>query len=87
MDNVCGPILDAVCTLLRREREKEIKRLAGGRQQQMDNELACYQHSQCPVDAMIRRNTKFKDCPAYQQIRRHISDLLSKLTTEPQREW
>ena len=79
MDNVIGPILDAVCTLLRREREKEIKRLSGGHQQQMDNELACYQHSQCPVDAMIRRNTRFRECPAYQQIRRHIEQLVSKL--------
>lgn len=79
MDNVIGPVLDSVCTLLRREREKEIKRLSGGHQQQMDNELACYQHSQCPVDAMIRRNTQFRECPAYTQIHQHIERLVSKL--------
>ena len=76
MDNVLGPVLDSVCNLLRREREKEIKRLAAGRQQQMDNELACYQHAQCPIDAMLRRNTDFTDCPAYQQIRQHLAALL-----------
>ena len=79
LDNVIGPILDSVCTILRREREKEIKRLSSGHQQQMDNELACYQHSQCPVDAMIRRNTQFRECPAYQQIRAHIARLIEKL--------
>ncbi len=79
LDNVIGPILDSVCTILRREREKEIKRLSSGHQQQMDNELACYQHSQCPVDAMIRRNTQFRECPAYQQIRAHIARLVEKL--------
>jgi hypothetical protein len=79
MDNVAGPVLDSVCTLLRREREREIKRLSGGHKQQMDNELACYQHSQCPVDAMIRRNTQFADCPAYQQIRQHVANLVSEL--------
>ena len=79
MDNVIGPVLDSVCTLLRREREKEIKRLSGEHQQQMDNELACYQHSQCPVDAMIRRNTQFRDCPAYQQMHQHIAGIISKI--------
>jgi hypothetical protein len=79
LDNVIGPILDSVCTILRREREKEIKRLSSGHQQQMDNELACYQHSQCPVDAMIRRNTQVRECPAYQQIRAHIARLVEKL--------
>jgi len=83
MDNVLGPVLDSVCNLLRREREKEIKRLAAGRQQQMDNELACYQHSQCPIDAMLRRNTEFSDCPAYQQIRRHLTKLLAKIQDAP----
>lgn len=78
MDNVLGGVLDTVCNLLRRDREKEIKRLAGNKKQQMDNELASYQHSQSPVETMVHRNTQFHDCPAYAQIRASIEVLLSK---------
>jgi len=79
MDNVVSAVMDPVCTILRREREKEIKRLAAGHQQQMDNELACYQHSQCPVLSMIHRNTDFRDCHAYKQICESIEKLLKKI--------
>lgn len=79
LDNVLGAVLDPVCNILRREREKEIKHLAGKKQQQMDNELACYQHSQCPVETMVHRNTDFRDCPAFSQIVGSIEKLLTKL--------
>ena len=79
LDNIVGAVLEPVCTVLRREREKEIKRLAAGHKQQMDNELACYQHAQCPVVSMVHRNTQFRDCPAFLQIRESIGRLLSKL--------
>ncbi len=71
-ENVIMAALDPVCTLLRREREKEIKRLAGDHKIQMDNELSSYQHSQCPVDQMLRRNTNYHDCEAYQKLRERI---------------
>jgi hypothetical protein len=38
----------------------------------MDNELSSYQHSQCPVDQMLRRNTNYHDCEAYQKLRERI---------------
>lgn len=79
LDNVVSAVIDPVCAILRREREKEIKRLSSGRKQQMDNELACYQHSQMPVDAMIHRNTDFRNCHAYKQICESIEQMLSKL--------
>jgi len=79
MDNVVGAAIEPVCTILRREREKEIKRLAAGHQQQMDNELACYQHSQCSSNQMIRRNTLFKSAELYQKIRIHIEKMLNRM--------
>ncbi len=78
-DNVVGAVLDPVCNMLRREREKEIKQQAGARRQQMDNELASYQHSQAPVETMVHRNTQFRSCPAFEQIRQHVERMLAKL--------
>ncbi|MCR5314139.1 MAG: DUF4435 domain-containing protein [Bacteroidaceae bacterium] len=79
MDNVVSEALEPVCTVLRREREKEIKRLAAGHTQQMDNELACYQHSQFSAVQMIRRNTLFKSSEVYKMIQAHIERILSKI--------
>ncbi len=79
MDNVVSSAVEPVCTILRREREKEIKMLAQGRQQQMDNELACYQHSQCSSNQMIRRNTQFKSSELYSLLKAHIERLLAKI--------
>lgn len=79
MENVVSAAIDPVCTILRREREKEIKLLAGSNIKQMDNELSCYQHSQAPANQMIRRNTQFKDAPPYQLILNHIERLLANV--------
>ena len=76
MENVVDAALTPVCTILRREREKEIKRLSGGNAQQMNNELACYSHSQFQPAQMLRRNTRYKDCEAYQMLRSRIELLL-----------
>ena len=82
MENVVNAALEPVCTILRREREKSIKQLAGGNVKQMDNELACYQHSQSQPSLMLRRNTQFQSCPPYQRMREHISLLLAKTGNE-----
>ena len=76
LENVVMAVMDPVCTLLRREREREIKNLANGRKQQMDNELASYNHSQCPIDQMLRRNTDFKEAEIYQLLKRDIEHLI-----------
>lgn len=78
LDNVVMQVLDPVCTLLRREREKEIKRLAG-HTQQMDNELSSYMHSQCPIDQMVRRNTSFKQSEPYQRLKNDIEAFLQRI--------
>ena len=74
-ENVVMSALDPVCTRLRREREKEIKMLAE-HAQQMDNELANYMHTQCPVDQMLRRNTSYKSSEEYAKIREQIERFL-----------
>lgn len=80
MDNVVSVAMDPVVTILRREREKEIKHLANGNSRQMDNELACYAHSQAPADQMLRRNTNFKQSEPYQQIKEHIERVLTSFS-------
>lgn len=76
-DNVVGGVIEPVATVLRREREKDIKRLAGRNTTQMDNEMTCYMRSQQPVVAMMRRNTMFKDSPQYRQICQHVERVLA----------
>lgn len=77
-DNVISPLLVPVCTLLRKEREREIHRLAE-HEVQMQNELSSYQHSQNPVEAMLRKNQNFKTAPPYQLLRRDLSRLMDRI--------
>ncbi len=79
MDNVVMAAMGPVCTMLRREREKEIKMLGSGHKQQTDNELASYNHSQCAVDQMLKRNTDFKEAPIYQRMADDIRRLIESI--------
>lgn len=83
MENVVDAALTPVCTILRREREKDIKILSHGNTQQMNNELACYSHSQFMPVQMLRRNTQYQDCETYQMLREHVRNLLSKTGHSP----
>lgn len=83
-DNVVMTVVGPVCTVLRREREKEIKRLAE-HSQQMDNELSSYQHSQCPVEQMLRRNVAFKAAEPYKWLRDDVRKFVDGLLA-PQRQ-
>ena len=78
MENVVDAALTPVCTILRREREKDIKMLARGNSQQMNNELSCYSHSQFQPAQMLRRNTQYKDCDAYIMLRNQVADFLQR---------
>ena len=80
MDNVVMDIVNPVCTILRRAREKEIRQHAA-HAQQMDNELSCYQHSQAAVEQMIRRNTDFKTAPQYYQMRERILNVIERINS------
>lgn len=77
MNNVVMKLLVPVCTLLRRERETEIKKLAE-HDLQFRNELTCYQNSQCSVELMLRKNTNYKDSILYRHLRRDIKLFLKR---------
>lgn len=81
MEGVVLPLLTPICHILRREREKEIARLAlHGTQEQ--NELSCYQHSQSPIDLMLRKGTAFKQSAPYQQLKADIQRLVDRIVKE-----
>lgn len=75
-ENVVMPVLAPICTLLRKEREKEINSLAG-HSVQRQNELSCYQHSQSPVDLMLRKSVGYKESAPYQSLRADIMRLIA----------
>lgn len=77
MDNVVMKLLIPVCTVLRREREQEIKRLAE-HNEQFRNELTCYQNSQISVEIMLKKNVAYKRLLHYEWLRQDIQDYLSK---------
>ena len=77
-ENVVMSVLSPVCVLLRKEREKEINSLAGHATQRQ-NELSSYQHSQSPVDEMLRKGSGYKDCPPYQRLKEDIIRLIGEV--------
>lgn len=77
MDNVVMKLLTPVCTVLRREREQDIKRLAG-HNEQFRNELTCYQNSQINVEIMLKKNVAYKKLYHYEWLRQDIRDYLAK---------
>ena len=54
-----------VCTVLRREREQEIKRLAE-HNEQFRNERTGYENSQVNVSVMLKKNSGYKNLYLYQ---------------------
>lgn len=79
MDNVVLVAMNPICQSLRRAREKEIKQLAT-QQQQMDNELASYQHSQAEVVQMLRRNTNYKSSPQYGMLKAKVQTIIDRIS-------
>lgn len=77
MDNVVMKLLTPVCTVLRREREEEIKRLATHREQ-FRNELTSYENSLTPVELMLRKNEAYKGLYLYQWVRRDLARCFSR---------
>lgn len=78
-DHVVGPVLDAVCTRLRRERENEITTLAC-HSRQCQNELAAYQHSCAPWAEMLRKHDAFHRAPLYKRI---VADAIEFINDNP----
>ena len=78
MESVVMKVLAPVCNALRREREEEIKRLAG-HHTQFRNELACYERSILPVDVVLRKQAGFKDSPVFKRLEADIRNFLSRV--------
>ena len=74
-DNVITPLLEPICTILRREREREIKELAD-HDTQRQNEWSCYMHSQTPVEESLRKNINFKHAPPYVYLQRDLQQFI-----------
>ena len=77
MDNVVMKLLIPVGTVLRREREQEIKRLAE-HNEQFKNELTCYQNSQVNVEIMLKKNVAYKRLFHYDWLRQDIREYLER---------
>lgn len=78
-DHVVGPVIDAVCTRLRRQREAEINALAC-HDTQRQNEIAAYQHACAPWSDMLRKHAAFHRAPLYRQI---VADVLALYAPAP----
>ncbi len=75
-DGVVGPLLDGICESLRREREREIRRLAE-HSVQLQNELAAYQHASSSVEEMLRKHMGYTGAEQYLKIQEDIRRFLS----------
>lgn len=77
-ENVTLKVLIPVCTVLRREREAEIKALAA-HDRQLENELTCYQHSQSSVELMLKKNRAILDCEPFERLKADLEKFLSRI--------
>ena len=75
MDNVVMKLLMPVCTQLRREREREIKRLAV-HVEQLHNELTSYENSLAGVQLMLKKNDAYKSLYLYQWMREQVKQII-----------
>ena len=74
-DKVVIPLLTEVCESLRREREREIRRLAE-HNVQMQNELMGYEHSSGNSEEMLRKHSLFRQSPLFGRIQQDIANFL-----------
>lgn len=77
MDSVVLKILIPVCTVLRREREQEIKRLAE-HNEQFRNEFTGYENSQVNVALMLKKNSGYKNLYLYQWLKEDVREFLER---------
>ena len=77
-DGIVSPMLGGVCELLRREREREIRRLAE-HNVQMQNELSAYQNATASVEEMLRKHTQYAECPLYRRVQADVKALIARI--------
>ena len=79
MESVTMKILTPVCNALRREREEEIKHLAG-HHTQFRNEQTSYERRLLGIDVVLSRHTGFKDSPVYRKLTDDIRAFLKRIS-------
>ena len=77
-DNVVLKLLNPVCTVLRRERESDIKKLAE-HDEQYHNEITCYDNSQASLEMILRKSTSYQTLYLYQWLREDLADFMDEL--------
>jgi hypothetical protein len=77
-EKVITPILIEVCKVLRREREREIRRLAS-HSTQRQNELSGYQHASAEPEEMLRKHTEYHSAPLYLRIQQDVREFLAHM--------
>ena len=79
LDNVVGPLMESVCRVLRREREREIQTRAC-HATQMQNELSAYRHAVAAPADLLRKHTAYANSDAYRRIVADIRRFLDERT-------
>ena len=77
-ESVVMKLLIPICTLLRREREDEIKQLAV-HHLQYKNEMAGYERRLLDIDVVLSKHTGYKDSPLYQRIESDVRAFLQRI--------
>ena len=78
MESVVMKVLTPICNALRREREEEIRSLAG-HHTQYRNELTSYERRLLGIDVVLRKQTGFKESPIYKKLEKDIRDFLKRI--------
>lgn len=78
IDNVIMKLLSPICARLVQERELEIRHFAR-HQQQYENEISSYRHSQVSIEEVLKKNTHYRECDQYDRMRADVARLLSML--------
>ena len=76
-ENVTLKVLIPVCQSLRKEREQEIRALAA-HDMQLQNELTSYDHSQCAVELMLKKNRAIRDCEPFERLKQDLENFMAQ---------
>ena len=74
-DGVVLPLLNPICHMLRRERERDINALAM-HEIQRQNELSGYRNSSLSIEDALKKSMSYRQSQPYQWLRRDIGHLL-----------
>lgn len=77
VNNVVLRLLNPICQILRREREREIMKYAE-HDEQYRNEISSYSHSSSSLEMMLRKNINYKKCFLYDKMRNDMLQFLNK---------